>query len=259
MFVNICKWERVTKPKDGDTRISVVASDFRDLSGYSSKHSVMDICFHNDVIDQTGKDAQCWKFVASLALDYIEKQVGIRLSKAYKVLSIKYKGDIGELKRFLFNRTFGNGSSSKPAADQTSSQSETGSVLDGLSNIVQREKEPKPKPSGIPTDFKGMPSETLVGKRDDKNPKKPLIQEISSSKQSKVTVKENIPKHTIEVSQASGDRPGCILVKVELPEIQSGTECDLDISKVRHSVLYAYRWLVNVKQNIQLLHVLLVC
>ena len=219
------------KPKDGDTKISVLASNFRDLSGYSSKHSVMDICFHNDIIDQTGKDSQCWKFVASLALDYIEKQVGIRLSKSYKVLSIKYKGDIGELKRFLFSPTFENGSLAKPAYP-ASSQTETGSLLDGLSNIVQCEKEPKP--GGIPKDFKGMPSETLVpGKRDEKIPKKPLIQEISTTKQTKVTPKNNIPKHNIEISQATSDKPKCIMVKVELPEIQSGAECDLNISKVR--------------------------
>ena len=229
MFINICKWERVSKPKDGDTKTSVVASNLRDLPGYSSKHSVMDICFHNDIIDQTRKDAQCWKFVASLALDYIEKQVGIRLSKAYKVLSIKYKGDIEELKRFLFNHTFANRPSAKPV-DQTSNRTETTSILDGLSSIVQNEKEPNPR--GIPNNFKGLPSETLVGKRDEKIPKKPLIQEVSTTKQTKVTPKDNVPKHSIEVVKATSERPKCIMVKVELPEIQSGIDCELDVSKV---------------------------
>jgi hypothetical protein len=169
-----------------------------------------------------------------LALDYIEKQTGIKLSKAYKVLSIKYKGDIEELKRYLFSRSFGN----RPLAtlvDQMSSQTESNSILDGLSRIVQNGKEPKA--SGIPKDFKGLPSETLVGKRDE-IPKKPLIQEVSTSKQAKAVPKNNVPKHSIEVVTATSERPKCIMVKMELPEIQSGAECELDVSKVRCNIFY---------------------
>lgn len=234
VFINICKWERVSKPKTDDTKISVVASNLRDLPGYSSKHSIMDICFHHDIIDQTRKDSQCWKFVAMLALDYIEKQTGIKLSKAYKVLSIKYKGDIEELKRYLFSRSFGNRPLATPV-DQMSSRTESNSILDGLSRIVQNGKEPKA--SGIPKDFKGLPSETLVGKRDE-IPKKPLIQEVSTSKQAKAVPKNNVPKHSIEVVTATSERPKCIMVKMELPEIQSGAECELDVSKVRCNIFY---------------------
>ena len=207
-----------------------MASELRDLPDSNSKHSVVDLCFHSDILDQKKKGAQCLKVIASLALDYLEKQIGIKLLKAYKILAIKYKGDIEELKRFLFSRTFAGRPSSKPVG-QPSSQTEGNSVLDGLSRIAQNKN--APSPSGIPKDFKGLPSDTLVGKREEKTPKKPLIQEVSTSKITKAKQKDTVPKYNMEIVMATSEKPKHILVKVELPSIQSGAECELDVSKVR--------------------------
>lgn len=210
----------------------MVASNLRDLPGGTSKHSVMDICFHNDIINETG-NGQGRKLLASLSLDYVEKQTGVKLSRSYKILSIKYKGDIDELKRFLFSRDF----ASRPTAkldNETSSQGS--SILDSLSKIAPGGKEPKR--SGIPRDFTSLPTEAqFTGKRDDgKTPKKPLIEEVSTSMQAKVNVTPQltVPKYSMEVVKATSERPKCIVVKVNLPDVQSGVECELDVSKVRY-------------------------
>ncbi|XP_028413699.1 PIH1 domain-containing protein 2-like [Dendronephthya gigantea] len=226
VFINICKWERVSKPKEGDTKISVVASNLRDLPEVNSKHSVMDICFHNDIIDQTKKDIQGWRYVASLALDYIEKQAGIKLSTAYKILTIKYKGNIDELKRYLFTSYFGKAPSVTTKPDNsTSGETESGSILEGLSKIVMNGEDPKA--GGIARKIHGSPGE----KRDGNKPKRLLIQEMSTSRKEKVTKEENFPKHHIEMVEATNEKPKCIMIKVELPQINSGAECALDVSK----------------------------
>ena len=231
MFINICKWDQVSKPKDGDTKISVVASNMRDLPDHSSKHSAIDICFHNDIIHERGKNhAQCQKLLASLALDYIEKQCDMKLSKAYKVLSIKYKGDIEELKRFLFCRPFMNRPSKKPV-DQDPSQDEGGLVLDQLSKIVQNGKQSKL--NGIPQDFKGLASESLLGKQDEQNSEKPLIEEVSTSKHT-MPLADNVPESSIEIIESTSRKSSKhIKIKVKLPQIQSGAECELEVSKVK--------------------------
>ena len=235
MFVNICQWDQVSKPKDGDTKISVVVSNLRDLPDYSSKHSVIDICFHSNTIHQRRQThAQYQKSLAALALDHLEKQVDIRLSKAYKVLSIKYKGDIEELKHFLFRRCFTNGSSTKPA-DQAASHTENVSGLGGLSKIVRNGKQSKP--SCVLKDFIGLPSETLLGKQNEKSSKKPLIEEVSSSKHT--MLKDNIPENSIEIIDCTSGMSKHIIVKVKLPQIQSGLECDLEVSKVELGLFYS--------------------
>ncbi|XP_046857649.1 PIH1 domain-containing protein 2-like isoform X2 [Xenia sp. Carnegie-2017] len=64
VFINICKWEMVSKPKDGEARISIKASTLRYVP--ESKYSVMDVCLHNDVIGSSNKDVQQWKYISYL-------------------------------------------------------------------------------------------------------------------------------------------------------------------------------------------------
>ena len=223
----------MSKPKEGDTKISVVASNLRDLPEYTSKHSVMDICFHNEIIDQTKKDFQSWKFVASLALDYIEKQTGIKLSTAYKVLTIKYKGNMDELNRYLLSSQFRKASSVATKPDNgASGQTRSGSMLDGLSRIVKNIE--NPKAGRIPRKIHSFPGEAMDGTRDDNKLRKPLIQEVSTSRKEKVTKEMDFPKHHIEMLEATTEKPKCMVIKVELPQINSGAECELDVSKVRY-------------------------
>lgn len=223
VFINICKWDRLSKPRDGDPKTSVLVSNLRNLPEPDSKHSVIDICFHNDIIDQTGQDPKCWKLFASSALDYIKKQTGMQLSTEYQVLRVKYKGNVENLKRFSFSHSFASGPSAMPVGPE---QTESSSILDGLSRIVLNGNI---KPNGALT---GLPSDTIVRKTDQQITKKPLIQEVSTNRQTNVIPKVNVPEYSMKVVSATHERPKCILVKVELPDIKSGKECELDVSRV---------------------------
>lgn len=217
VFINICKWEMVSKPKDGETRISIKASTLRYVP--ESKFSVMDVCLHNDVIGSSNKDVQQWKYISYLVLDYIEDKMDVKLSREYKILSIKYKGDIKVLKRFLFGQSFFDTSTPKES-DQSSSKSSNSSILDDLSNVMKNVK---------CTGQNGAPPTSEVLQKNSRNS---LIQEIPTKKHKNEDGTKPIPNHFIKVCAASNEIPKCIVVQVELPKVKSGTECDLEVSKV---------------------------
>lgn len=201
----------------------MVASDLRELPDCNARHSAIDLCFHKDIINETANVAQCRKIIASMAIEFVEKQSGFQLSKAYKILAIKYKGEEKDLRKFLFRRKL------KPKQEvEKSPESKKQSVLQGLSKIVQQGKENNP--SGLSGEFEGLPGDIGVGKKSSlTTTKKPLIEEVSTPT---LTKTKPVPKHGVEVVEAISGRPRCIVVTVNLPAIESGAECELDVSKV---------------------------
>lgn len=210
IFINICKWDQVPAAKDQGEKISVIASELRDIPDTISKHSAIDLFFHTDIMNQTGNAIHGRKILASMALEYVEKNTGFQLSKNYKILTIKYKGDEKCLKNFMFKR----GGLSKRAPGKPSVQQATESKL-----------------SSLPSDLHGITSDRKLGKNTSTAKKKPLIEEISSTKPNQVPKHGGVPKHSVEVAEGDGTKSRSIVVMVDLPNVHSGADCELDVSK----------------------------
>lgn len=220
-FINICKWSQVLPLSEQKERTSVVASDLQELLECGTKTSTIDICFGSNLIAEFGDINECQKVISKIAIEYIEDRAGYKLSKAYKVLDIEYKGDKENLKKFLvrLNR--------RPMLPvETPTENEKLSVVHGLSNIV------KPQgmrdPHGLLEDPKGSTRDLKVGGNGSNVTKKPLIEELSPA----AAMATQVPKHTVEVVKATTCSSGHIVVKVELPKVCSGSECELDVSEV---------------------------
>ena len=224
VFVNICGWERMPAPKSDRDPIPVMVGELHTEG--DPQFSVIDAVINPIALKGVDNNKDHKNLLAHVALDYIEAVKSIRLSRKYKTLKAKYKGDPKQLRRFLKAPASLSGKKRENAAG-TSVPSDPSSLLQQLSTITVSDSN---------TDV-GEPLPNLFQQNTQKPAKPGLIQEISSTPNEEMPP---VPKHELHIRDADGTKPQRILLHVCLPGVTSAASCQLDISEVK--LTSTFKW-----------------
>ena len=226
LFINVCSWIQVPGPKTDKDPIPVMAGEVQEATIDDVAYSSVDVLFNPSVLNGVENKKDHRNLLIHLALDYLEDTRDIRVSRKYKNLKTKYKGDVNTLRRFLRHQggksPFSQSSSTKPEGTQTNSPE---SLMDQLSSIASTEtKSESPSINLFNTQQNTFPK-----------PKKELIQEIVSSS---VDSSPIAPRHEVKIREADDKYPKRVVVRVDLPDVKSTRECELNVSEVQYHIVY---------------------
>lgn len=216
LFVNVCKWSKLPRPKTDVDPIPVKGGVLRHLvkKGKRVPPLLFDLAFNPYVTDQCGgTDPVLYEMLVSLTIQFIADATGVEVdpSKCER-LSHLHKGPLKDIHNSLdenFNHLL------PPESRLDVGQS----ILDALQRL-NSQKDTRNcvlPPLKLPGDVQG-------------NPEKPLIQELPD-RLGKAGGKELhtdvcSPTHLIDVCERE------VKVSVNLPGVSSVAEVDLEISKV---------------------------
>ncbi|CAB1349011.1 unnamed protein product [Coregonus sp. 'balchen'] len=215
LYINVCGWKRVPAPADENKPVPVCGGRLEtDTDERGDNYSVVDVAFSPAVLQQAQQDKREKDQVHLLALSFTQQQHGLRLAQQYNVSNSKVKGSLEDMQRRL-----GPLKQSSPATN-TASQTPA-SLLQQISSLREGQTEDS-TPVQLITSVQLTP-----GPGDQSNKTKNLIQVISSS----VTAQPQRPQHQLTVNSDPRDRFRSLKLTVELPKVQSITECHLSISQ----------------------------
>uniref|UniRef100_H9GMA5 PIH1 domain-containing protein 2 n=1 Tax=Anolis carolinensis TaxID=28377 RepID=H9GMA5_ANOCA len=201
LFVNVCAWKRVPAPQSPSERVPFTAGKMEELSDKSGPYSIVDIAFHPSVLEKGKNDPKEKDRLMCLCLKYIEEHYSVTVSPSYSILKFKLKGSLERMRQSLRREQV-------PAA-----LSQKDVTLDQLRNIIEEEEE-----------------KDLLLLRKNQAPAKPgLIEEIPCAEESPRGYLT--PAYEIATTKDANGDPVEIELRVELPEVDSVSECDLRVSK----------------------------
>ena len=203
-------------PKLENDPIPVMAGELQEKTEQNSTYSVVDIIVNPVVTKGVAKSKDRKNLLVHVALDYLENTKRIQVSRKYRNAKKTFKGDPKTLRKYLRHgkeqsTTPTNQEQQKPGVSETPE-----SLLKQLSSITVSESQPE-----------GSTGLNLFEKS--ATPKKGLIEEVSSTNFSEVPV---TPNYDMLVKEAENSKPNRVLVKVELPNVVSSSQCQLDVCEV---------------------------
>ncbi|XP_064650517.1 PIH1 domain-containing protein 2-like [Lineus longissimus] len=237
VFMNFCAWLRVHGPKDDEAPIPVVGGPLLEDEDDDGIYSVVSLGFNPKVLEEFGRDSKNpeeLKAMVNLAISFVQDAHKVQLSRSYTILkrSIQCKGSeertIKSLKS-VFNK--GDSETEKQIDDlkksfapmqAMASEDVIGNVKNSNGVTPNMDIPILTKPGAS---FE-QPDPAIRISADSKPAKPGLIQEISDSK---VVLPK--PEYSVVVKDVEGDRPRCIVFRLELPGVTSVRDCDLDISE----------------------------
>lgn len=226
-------WQQIPKPKSDQDPIPVRGGTLRKRTVQTSKGScaasklgqIFDLAFNPDVLEECLKDAETEDMLINLSMDYIEKQVGLRLDRKTCVrLKEKCIGTKEEL-HYSLNEQYKHllkveepeiklPTISKEQSQKRSDRECTEGVADALFNV-------KLSAEGAGHGGRGGasgPPVTAANKQGD------LIQEVGGEG-------EVVPKYSVR-TEGEGGKESRVCVEVDLPGVKKVTEVDLDLVEV---------------------------
>ncbi|XP_068711210.1 PIH1 domain-containing protein 2-like [Montipora foliosa] len=213
LFVNICTWEQMPAPKSENDPIPVVAGELQEKAEGKLTYSVVDIIVNPVVTKGIANSKDRRNLLVHVALDYLENTKKIQLSRKYKNSKKAFKGDPKTLRQYLRHEKE-HGITPTDGEKQSPKVSDSpGSLLKQLSSIAVSETKPEGT-SGIKL------FENSVDL-----PKKALIEEVSSTN---FTPQPTTPKYEVLVKDAETAKPRRVIVRMDLPNGVSSSECQLD-------------------------------
>ena len=217
VFVNICSWEQVPAPKSENDPIPVMAGELQEQVEEESTYTVVDIIFNPLVTKGVENSKDRKNLLIHVALDYLENTTSIQVTRKYKNLRIKFKGDPKQLLEYLKHRDEQGIKPHEPRQDTAGVSETPESLLIQLSSI------------GV-SDMKSEKNPTVSLFETTNKPKKNLIEEISTTNSRDLPVS---PNYVIEVKEATNTKPRRVLVKVDVPDVESSSQCQLHASMVK--------------------------
>lgn len=204
-------------PKLENDPIPVMAGELQEKTEQNSTYSVVDIIINPVVTKGVAKSKDRKNLLVHVALDYLENTKRIQVSRKYRNAKKAFKGDPKTLRKYLRHgkeqsTTPTNQEQQKPGVSETPE-----SLLKQLSSITVSESQPE-----------GSTGLNLFEKS--ATPKKGLIEEVSSTNFSEVPVTPNYDMFIVK--EAENSKPKRVLVKVELPNVVSSSQCQLDVCEV---------------------------
>ena len=217
LFVNICSWEQMPAPKSENDPIPVMAGEVQEKTEGETTYSVVDIIVNPVVTKGVTSSKDRRNLLVHVALDYLENTKRIQVSRKYKNSKKAFKGDQKTLRQYL---RYGKEQGITPTnqEQQRSGVSESPeSLLKQLSSITASESQPE-----------GSTGINLLEKSA-ATAKKGLIVEVSSTNFVELPV---TPNYEMLVKETETSKPRRILVKVDLPNVTSASQCQLDMCEV---------------------------
>ena len=223
-------WLQIPKPKSDQDPIPVRGGTLRKRSvqfgeAASNQGQIFDLAFNPDVLEECLQDAETEDMLINLSMDYIEKQVGLRLDRKTCVrLKEKCIGTKQEL-HYSLNEQYKHllkveepeiklPTISKEDPPKRSDRESTEGVADALYNVKLTDEGVGPSARG------GACAPPLSAT------KKPgdLIQEVGG-------VGEVVPKYSVRMEEEGG-KESKVCVEVDLPGVKKVTEVDLNLVEV---------------------------
>ena len=210
LYINVCSWQHVPKPKSDRDPIPVKGGTLRKSASKTTSNvvQVFDLAFNPGVTDECCKSPQLEHMLIELCLDYVEKQAGLNVVRKscckMKELCYGPKRDL----QFSLNEQYKH----MLVTDESKQEIKLpGAVVgegDGGKNSYS-------------------PSEDLVNLKlgDNPNDRGVFIEEVGDKG-------EVVPVYTVTVEDDGEVGKKCVVVKVDLPNICTVSDVDLEINEV---------------------------
>ncbi|XP_060799467.1 PIH1 domain-containing protein 2 [Neoarius graeffei] len=212
LYLNMCGWKRVPAPTSPAQPVPVWGGELERGSQRKENYHIVDVAFNPEVLQRAEKNPQEKEQIHLLALNFIQKQHKLSLSQHFTVMKAKLKGTVQDMKRRLMSRH----QTKTRAPDQDNPQTKPAQSL--LQQICSLRMEEDREESSI---------QLSLGQEDKDKARPGLIEVISSTE----FVQPQQPKHQMTVCSLSSDSDRRIKLCVELPGINSVSQCQLSISQ----------------------------
>lgn len=222
LYINVCKWTRVPRPKTDNDPIPVKGGTLRYLfeGGKKTQDLLIDIAFNPSVLDECTKDTTLEFMLMSLAFDFVESYAELRVDRktCTKLKRPLFKGLEEDIRCSLDEQW--RGSLSKESRLDIGD-----SLLKQLSKMTTEDSK---------DDSKLPPLKLSSAETQQKSAAKSakLIEELASEAAASVdSTGLIVPEHSVRLKEADSRHPVRVGVKVTLPGVKSVGEVDLEISK----------------------------
>lgn len=252
-FINIGEWKQVTQPNEKDGLYLLSSPHLRKELVDKEWAMIVDVVFNPCAFANLKTDLdRCG--IVELVLKHVEKKYGVGLSRKYKFDDAKYKGNQDNLLNFMCPSSLQN--SLKEANGELSRDS----ILNKMKNIseetlstntVEDEKKCEKifEKMQLKDDKKKSPKEEASSKKTEKTSsvlpsRVPTMEPIISANFNAPTLREQEtktfkdaaktkksfarPKVEMEVNKEEGN----VELTVNLPNVESVKECDLELTEV---------------------------
>lgn len=237
LFVNICSWEQMPAPQSENDPIPVMAGELQEKTEGKTTYSVVEIIVNPVITKGVANSKDRKNLLVHVALDYLENTKSIQVSRKYKNLKKSFKGDPKILRQFLHHGREHGIAPTNPEKQKSGVSESPASLLKQLSSIALAESQPEGT-SGI-----------NLFEKSASTPKKGLIEEVSSTN---FTAVPTTPNYEVVVKDADNSKPSRVLVKVDLSNVASSSQCQLDVCEVMLKPMCIFNFILTMlhSQNI---------
>ena len=204
-------------PKSENDPIPVMAGELQEKTEGKTTYSVIDVIVNPVVTKGVANSKDRKNLLVHVALDYVENSKKIQVSRKYKNLKKAYKGDPRSLRKYLRHAREQEIKPTDPEQQRSGVSENPESLLKQLSSITVSDSQPQ---GNVPLD---------LFERSTEKPKKLLIEEVSSTT---TAPQPTTPSYEVLVKDAENSKPKRIVIKVNLPDITSSSQCQLDACEV---------------------------
>jgi len=248
LFINIMDWPRIPAPKSDENPIPTLGGTLFTVSDADgSTVTVVPVAFNSKVLQDYGIDSTLMeeqRLLVNLAIDYIEDQNKVKLSRNFLVLpkSTSCKGPVAKSKDVLLKKVSGQGtdfSNQLGELEKTFGPLATGckdALLTDLSTIISQDNACD-NGQLQHASSSSQPELRLPGKTVKSGVK--LIEEVQSTETHLVR-----PDCTMDV--VSDDSSKLLLIRIHLPGVSTVSECSLEISDDDLYLLVPDRYELNL-------------
>ncbi|XP_071806562.1 PIH1 domain-containing protein 2-like [Asterias amurensis] len=227
LYMNICSWARIPKPKTSTDPIAVSAGPVEDEEDETGPYKVVRVAVNPDVLAECAKNAEEQDLLIDLAIKYLKEQKKLHLSQNFQICqNVKFKGDASNLKNF-FN--------TKQKSDQK--EDERDKRMENLSKLTPDSLLSRLRVSDDQSESSNNKPEVSLQLNGNEKPKSGLIEEIGNSDE-----KLNCPEFEVLMREADGKRCRRCVVRISLPDVQSVQECELNIAEEEISLLVPLKY-----------------
>ncbi|XP_061224354.1 PIH1 domain-containing protein 2 isoform X1 [Neopsephotus bourkii] len=206
LFINVCSWKRVPAPKGPADPTPVSAGPLKEVSGEGDLYSIIDIAYNPDVLQRGQENPEKMEHLIHLTLKFVEERYNLTLSHSYTIESFKLKGSLETMQQRLRGRQ-----RPTPHHNQNTKNELT---LDELLHAMEAED--------------CSNASVLLKEEHVRQSKGHLIEEIASTE---TPEKLSTPVYEMITVKDANKKPLKIELRIELPKVNSVSECDLRISK----------------------------
>lgn len=228
MYINICGWTRIPKPESDTHPIPIKSGLVQKFQSKKQQFCYVDVAVNDNVIKSSIEDKNFKEQVILLSMNYINDTTEWKLlPDIYEILQDKYYGDVTKILESLDRSKSHDKTTNTQSKVKSSSKDESDSLRDQLFSISANKDD---RDMSTPTSFPGLSH--LLNNTDNENKieSKKLIEEISSTIEQDASQNMYVkPQYRIQLND---DSPQILVVTINLPEVKSVQECELDISQV---------------------------